>query len=146
MTKKNQWQNKHQIRNTDARTKKTCNRGIALQRSCSNFRPTQRARNFREWFCIKSWQTLANLLLLCKAPSKKRLSERCRKHSNEPSHLNLHCLLIWFLNFTFICICNTGCVREIKDGRIHITSSGLKGSMWMVDGPWLFEHITNPLG
>ena len=34
-----------------------------------------------KWFYIKSWQKFANLPLLCKTPSKKRLSERCRKHS-----------------------------------------------------------------
>ena len=34
--------------------------------------------SYNKWFCIKSWQKFANLLLLCKAPSKKRLSERCR--------------------------------------------------------------------
>ena len=37
--------------------------------------------SYDKWFCIKSWQMFANLLLLCKASSKKRLSERCRKHS-----------------------------------------------------------------
>ena len=31
---------------------------------------------------VKLWQKFANLLLLCKVPSKKRLSERCRKHSS----------------------------------------------------------------
>ena len=38
--------------------------------------------SYDKWFCIKSWQKFANLLLLCKAPSKKkRLFERSRKHS-----------------------------------------------------------------
>ena len=37
--------------------------------------------SYDKWFCIKSWHTFANLLLLYKAPSKKRLSERCRMHS-----------------------------------------------------------------
>ena len=36
--------------------------------------------SYDKWFCIKSWQKFANLLLLCKVSSKKRLSERCRKH------------------------------------------------------------------
>ena len=34
-------------------------------------------------FCVLfSWQKFVNLLLLCKAPSKIRLSERCRKHGS----------------------------------------------------------------
>ena len=37
--------------------------------------------SYDKWFCIRSWQKFASLLLLCKASSKKRLSERCRKHS-----------------------------------------------------------------
>ena len=36
--------------------------------------------SFGKWFCIKSWQTFANLLLLYKAPSNKWLSKRCWKH------------------------------------------------------------------
>ena len=32
--------------------------------------------SYDKWFCIISWQKFANLLLLCKASSKKRLSER----------------------------------------------------------------------
>ena len=38
--------------------------------------------SYDKWFCIKSLQKFANLLLLCKAPTKTRLSERCRKHSS----------------------------------------------------------------
>ena len=45
--------------------------------------------SYDKWFCIKSWQKFANLLLLCKAPSKKRLSERCWKHSNFFPSINL---------------------------------------------------------
>ena len=42
--------------------------------------------SYDKWFCIKSWQKFANLFLLCKAPSKKQFSERCRKLST---------LLLW---------------------------------------------------
>ena len=38
--------------------------------------------SYDEWFYIKSWQKFANLFLLCKAPTKKRLSETCRKHTS----------------------------------------------------------------
>ena len=38
--------------------------------------------SYDKWFCIKSWQKFANLLLLCTAPGKKRLSKRCWKDSN----------------------------------------------------------------
>ena len=38
--------------------------------------------SYDKWFCFKSWQKFANLRLLCKAPRKKRLSGRCRKHSS----------------------------------------------------------------
>ena len=37
--------------------------------------------SYDKWFCIKSLQKFANLLL-CKALPKTRLSERCRKHSS----------------------------------------------------------------
>ena len=43
-------------------------------------------RLLQQWICIKTWQKFTNVLLLCEAPSKKRLSERCRKHSNPLKH------------------------------------------------------------
>ena len=61
--------------------------------------------SYDKWFCIKSWQKFANLFLLCKAPSKKRLSERCRKHRSVivaiPGHLLIMktCLFKYIENF-----------------------------------------------
>ena len=46
--------------------------------------------SYDKWFCMKSRQKFANLLLLCKASSKQRLSERCRKHSR-------FLLFVWML-------------------------------------------------
>ena len=37
--------------------------------------------SYNKWFYIISWQEFANLLCLCKAPSKKRFTERSWKHS-----------------------------------------------------------------
>ena len=37
--------------------------------------------SYDKWFCIKSWQVFANLLLLCKAPSKKTTFWKMSKHT-----------------------------------------------------------------
>ena len=39
--------------------------------------------------CIKSWQKLANFILLCKTPSQEQLPKRCRKHSVSCTHVHI---------------------------------------------------------
>ena len=38
--------------------------------------------SYDKWFCIKTWRKFSNLLIMCKAPCKIQLSERCLKHSS----------------------------------------------------------------
>ena len=45
---------------------------------------------------------------------------------NEPSHLDLHCLLFSFRFITDISICNDN-LSKLEDRRVHCRNSGMKG-------------------